>query len=110
MNKNPLKRMAPVIAALPTVAAESLPPRSHLKQVTRFLHPGLLLGKPVDAALFPNGFRASDLLPTWEIAYNHFHNRRGFAMPSTFATVHNSMVWESLTHAELDSKRKKIDE
>jgi hypothetical protein len=36
---------------------------------------GPLLGKPVPAALFPNGFAVSDLLPTWEIAFNHFHTR-----------------------------------
>lgn len=74
---------------------------------------GPLLGNPVSTALFPNGFPVSDLLPTWEIAYNHFHNRRGFALPltgtlittrvrSNFTTMHNNMDWESLTHAELD--------
>jgi len=74
---------------------------------------GPLMGKPVSKELFPNGFVVSDLLPTWEIAYNHFHNRKGFALPLTdtliikkirpsyFTTMLN-MAWESLTHAELD--------
>ncbi len=74
---------------------------------------GPLLGKPVPAALFPNGFAASDLLPTWEIAFNHFHNRRGFALPLTETLIRTkvrrsdviamcNLAWESLTHAELD--------
>ncbi|MGP8199905.1 MAG: alginate lyase family protein [Limisphaerales bacterium] len=75
---------------------------------------GPLLGKPVPATLFPNGFAVSDLLPTWEIAFNHFHNRRGIALPLTgtlictkvrhsdFAAMCN-LAWKSLTHAELDS-------
>ena len=74
---------------------------------------GPLMGIPASQEFFPNGFTASDLLPTWEIAYNHFHNRRGFALPMTdtliskkirpsyFTTMLN-MAWESLTHAELD--------
>jgi hypothetical protein len=75
---------------------------------------GRFLGQPVSTALFPNGFPAADLLPTWEIAYNHFHNRRRLAMPLTGALIatkvrrgsaatFNNMAWESLTHAELDS-------
>jgi hypothetical protein len=74
---------------------------------------GLLLGKPVPAALFPDAFVVSDLLPTWEIAFNHFHNRRGFALPLTDTlirtkvrrlgfTVTCNLAWESLTHADLD--------
>ena len=73
-----------------------------------------LLGQPAPAALFPNGFKASDVLPTWEIAYNHFHNRKGYPLPltdtlirakvrpSSFTTLLN-IAWESLTHAELGS-------
>jgi len=74
---------------------------------------GPLLGNPVSKELFPNGFVASDLLPTWEIAYNHFHNRKGFALPMTDALISKSIrpsyfttmlniAWESVTHAELD--------
>jgi len=71
-----------------------------------------LLGNPVSTDLFPNGFIASDLLPTWEIAYNHFHNRKGLALPMTYSLITNkirssyfaamlNLVWESATHAEL---------
>jgi hypothetical protein len=75
---------------------------------------GPLMGMPVPGALFPEGFRASDVLPTWEIAYNHFHNRKGFALPLTETLIHAkvrdsdftamcNLAWESLTHAELDA-------
>jgi len=45
--------------------------------------------------------------PTWEIAYNHFHNRLGFALPKMSAVlpkirptgVNHHMTWETLTHA-----------
>jgi hypothetical protein len=47
--------------------------------------------------------------PTWEIAYNHFHNRLSMELPKTAAflptnrpTGHNhQMAWETLTHAEV---------
>jgi Alginate lyase len=45
--------------------------------------------------------------PTWEIAYNHFHDRLGFALPRMAAVlpairptgVNHHMTWETLTHA-----------
>jgi hypothetical protein len=45
--------------------------------------------------------------PTWEIAYNHFHNRLGFNLPKMAAVlpiirptgVNHQMAWETLTHA-----------
>jgi hypothetical protein len=45
--------------------------------------------------------------PTWEIAYNHFHNRLGVALPKTAAVLptnrptgwNHQMAWETLTHA-----------
>jgi len=75
---------------------------------------GPLVGKPVPAALFPDGFKTSDIMPTWEIAYNHFHNRKGFALPltetligtklrHTYSTAMCNLAWESVTHAELDA-------
>jgi hypothetical protein len=82
------------------------------------LHATLLLGRPVSADVFPDGFVAAGWLPTWEVAYNHFHNRRGLSLPETgalinlkvrpshFAPTHLNMVWESLTHAELESAAK----
>jgi hypothetical protein len=46
--------------------------------------------------------------PTWEIAYNHFHNRKGNDLPKMAAVivknrptgVNHQMAWETLTHAE----------
>ena len=45
--------------------------------------------------------------PTWEIAYNHFHDRLGFSLPRMAAVlstirptgVNHHMNWETLTHA-----------
>jgi hypothetical protein len=45
--------------------------------------------------------------PTWEIAYNHFHNRLGQDLPKMAAVlarlrptgVNHHMAWETLTHA-----------
>jgi hypothetical protein len=47
--------------------------------------------------------------PTWEIAYNHFHNRMGRDLPKTAAVLptirptgwNHQMAWETLTHAEV---------
>jgi hypothetical protein len=47
------------------------------------------------------------LHPTWEVAYNHFHNRLGQSLPKIAAVlptnrptgVNHHMVWETLTHA-----------
>ena len=47
--------------------------------------------------------------PTWEIAYNHFHNRMGIDLPKMAAVlptirptgVNHTMAWETLTHAEV---------
>ena len=49
------------------------------------------------------------LNPTWEIAYNHFHNRLGHSLPKMAAVlptnrptgVNHHMVWETLTHGEI---------
>ena len=49
------------------------------------------------------------LQPTWEIAYNHFHNRKGFDLPKMAVVlpgnrptgVNHHMAWETLTHAEV---------
>ena len=51
------------------------------------------------------------LHPTWEIAYNHFHGRLGFALPKMSAViptnrptgVNHHMNWETLTHAGMGS-------
>ncbi len=49
--------------------------------------------------------------PTWEIAYNHYHNRKGYSLPKLAAVlptirptgVNHQMAWETLTHAEVGS-------
>jgi hypothetical protein len=47
--------------------------------------------------------------PTWEIAFNHFHNRLGFPLPKMAAViptnrptgVNHHMDWETLTHGDV---------
>jgi hypothetical protein len=47
--------------------------------------------------------------PTWEIAFNHFHNRLGLPLPKTQAFLptnrptgwNHQMAWETLTHAQV---------
>jgi hypothetical protein len=49
--------------------------------------------------------------PTWEIAYNHFHNRLGKELPNMARVlptnrptgINHHMVFETLTHAEVGS-------
>lgn len=79
------------------------------KRITAALefHAGFLLGDPIPAWL---GGGKLDLrtIPTWEIAFNHYHGRRGLPLPRTekliLAKVRPSgadifMDWETLTHA-----------
>jgi Alginate lyase len=74
-------------------------------------HAGLLSGNAPPAGLCGDSLGLSTGA-TWEIAYNHFHNRMGRDLPLTMkwilATVRPSgigthMAWETLTHAELGS-------
>ena len=64
----------------------------------------------------PNNAKAPENLefnlhPTWEIAYNEFHNRLGNSLPKMSAViptnrptgVNHHMNWETLTHAEIGS-------
>jgi hypothetical protein len=52
-----------------------------------------------------------NLHPTWEIAYNHFHNRLGQPLPKMAAVIpgnrptgaNHHEVWETLTHGEMGS-------
>jgi hypothetical protein len=52
-----------------------------------------------------------NLHPTWEIAYNHFHDRLGRTLPKIAAViptnrptgVNHHMAWETLTHAGIGS-------
>jgi len=49
--------------------------------------------------------------PTWEIAYNHYHNRLGYDLPKMAGVlehirptgVNHHMAWETLTHAGVGS-------
>jgi hypothetical protein len=51
------------------------------------------------------------LHPTWEIAFNEYHNRLGYDLPKMAAVipknrptgVNHDMAWETLTHAEAGS-------
>jgi hypothetical protein len=51
------------------------------------------------------------LHPTWEIAYNEFHNRLGMALPRMAGVilknrptgVNHHMAWETLTHGDIGS-------
>jgi hypothetical protein len=62
----------------------------------------------------PNSGRALEHLefnlhPTWEIAYNEFHNRLGYSLPKMAAViplnrptgVNHHMDWETLTHGDM---------
>lgn len=48
-------------------------------------------------------------LDTWEILYNHFHNRLGYSLPNMSAVIptnrptgtNHNMLWETLTHGEI---------
>ncbi|WP_257460851.1 DNRLRE domain-containing protein [Archangium lipolyticum] len=61
----------------------------------------------------PNNTMEVQLLPTWEILYNHYGVRKGRSMPSTAALLPRvraggqatdlQMSWESLTHAGVGS-------
>lgn len=50
-----------------------------------------------------------NLHPTWEIAYNEFHNRLGYPLPKMGAViaahrptdVNHMMAWETLTHGDM---------
>jgi hypothetical protein len=49
------------------------------------------------------------LQPTWEIAFNHFHNRMGLSLPKMAAVIptnrptgaNHHMLWETLTHGDI---------
>nr|WP_246356982.1 DNRLRE domain-containing protein [Pyxidicoccus fallax] len=61
----------------------------------------------------PNNTLEVQILPTWEILYNHFVTRKGRSMPSTAALLPRvrgvrpatdlQMSWETLTHAGVGS-------
>lgn len=77
---------------------------------TMEFHAARLLGHPLAGPeLFARPFAASGVLPTWEIAYHHFHGRKRQAMPLTAELIRTkvhmaeprtmlNMAWERLTH------------
>jgi hypothetical protein len=86
------------------------------KRITAALefHAAFLTGEPVPSWLSGGRLRKSEH-PTWEIGYNHYHNRLGMELPFTkklLAQIRptgtsrqgadHHMVWETLTHAELE--------
>ena len=75
-------------------------------------HAALVLGKPLPPWLGGGQLKIS-AGTTWEIAYNHYHNRLGMELPQTEKVIQSRarptgadhhIVWETLTHAELGSK------
>jgi hypothetical protein len=76
-------------------------------------HAPFVTGTGAPSWLCNGQFTRASAIETWEIAYNHFHNRRGMALPNTLRVVNAvrptgavsfHMAWESLTHAELGSR------
>jgi hypothetical protein len=71
------------------------------------LHADYTLGKPVPPWLC-GGAIEMGTIPMWEIAYNHFHDRLGLALPLTKRMIEERVrptginyfiAWETLTHA-----------
>ncbi|MBN8579187.1 MAG: alginate lyase family protein [Anaerolineae bacterium] len=56
-----------------------------------------------------NNFTTSDLYDTWEVGYNHYHNRMGIELPNTYTLITTrvrqagmndwNIFYETLTHA-----------
>jgi hypothetical protein len=75
-------------------------------------HAAFVLGKAVPPWLGGGRLKVS-AGSTWEIAYNHYHNRLGMELPQTEKVIltrvrptgaGHHIDWETLTHAELGSK------
>jgi hypothetical protein len=72
-------------------------------------HADYLLGKP--AGSLCGGSLDLRVLPTWEVAYNHYKNRMGIELPLTRRLIvekaraidptYKHMSWETLTHADV---------
>jgi hypothetical protein len=62
---------------------------------------------------------SKSLYNTWEMAYNHYHNRKGIDLPNTLAVITNkirisgqsdwNIFYETLTHAEIEYSLNAID-
>jgi hypothetical protein len=83
--------------------------QSERLRTTMEFHADYLLGKAPPATLCGGNLSRGDVLPTWEIGYNHFHDRLGMELPLTrmlietkvraTSGVDHHMVWETITHA-----------
>ena len=79
-------------------------------RATLELHANYTLGAPPPSWLC-GGNLNTRLMPTFEIGYNHFHNRMGLDLPRTLELIksrvrgieasNKHMVWETLTHADV---------
>jgi hypothetical protein len=77
-------------------------------RATLEFHADYTLGTPVPSWLC-GGKVDARLMPTWEIGYNHLHDRMGLELPLTAKLIESRvraldgadhhMVWETLTHA-----------
>jgi hypothetical protein len=69
-------------------------------------HAKYILGAPVPANLCGGALTRLDPMPTWEIPYNHYHNRKKLQMPLTekIMNTHSPegavqhMMWGTLSH------------
>jgi hypothetical protein len=75
-------------------------------------HASFLNGKAVPDWLCGGKLNELQANATWEIAYNHYHNRLGLDLPETRKVVEGNrptgtsyqMAWETMTHAELGAR------
>lgn len=72
-------------------------------------HAGYILDKPVPSWLCHGKLKVSPY-PTWEIAYNHYHNISKLALPESEQLIQKRLrptgatylvTWETLTHADV---------
>jgi len=105
--------IASVIAVAETAFQQGLDLyKEHAERLrsTLELHANYTLGAPVPSWLC-GGNLNTRLMPTFEIGYNHLHNRMGLDLPRTLQLVQSRvrgieasnkhMVWETLTHADV---------
>jgi hypothetical protein len=60
----------------------------------------------------PDNITNNDLYDTWEVGFNHYHNRRGLSLPNTEKLIKEqvrirgwsewNIFYETLTHADID--------
>jgi hypothetical protein len=103
--------IASVIAVAETAFQQGLDlykEHSQRLRATLELHADYTLGRPAPSWLC-GGKLNTRLMPTWEIGYNHYHDRLGMELPLSLKLIESRirgleasnkhMVWETLTHA-----------